>query len=58
VTLRESASRRLRAALCFAQLEPRAPELRLLHRWLDTWSGLGATATGMARKESGAQTVR
>jgi hypothetical protein len=27
----------LRAALGFLQLPPRAPELRLLHRWLDTW---------------------
>jgi hypothetical protein len=31
----------LRAALGFLQLPPRAPELRLLHRWLDTWTGLG-----------------
>jgi hypothetical protein len=33
----------LRAALSFLQLPPRAPELRLLHRWLDTWTGVGAT---------------
>jgi hypothetical protein len=39
----------LTAALGFAQLEPRTPELRLLHRWLDTWSGLGAIAAGMHR---------
>jgi len=38
------------AALAFAQLEPREPELRLLHRWLDTWSGLGEIAVGMARQ--------
>jgi hypothetical protein len=36
-----TATVRLRAALGFAELEPRAPELRLLHRRLDTWSGLG-----------------
>jgi len=29
----------LAAALGFLQLEPRAPELRLLHRWLDTRTG-------------------
>jgi hypothetical protein len=46
-----SAAARLRAALGFAQLEPRAPELQLLHRWLDTWSGLGAIAGGMARQD-------
>jgi hypothetical protein len=27
----------LRAALVFLQLEPRARELQLLHRWLDNW---------------------
>src|SRR5262245_29875206 len=31
----------LRAALGFLQLPPRAPELQLLHRWLDTWAGVG-----------------
>jgi len=31
----------LRAALGFLQVAPRAPELQLLHRWLDTWTGLG-----------------
>ena len=30
------------AALGFVQVETRAPELRLLHRWLDSWTGLGA----------------
>ena len=37
----------LTAALGFAQLEPRAPELRLLHRWLDTWTGLGLVVVGV-----------
>jgi hypothetical protein len=41
---------RLRAALGFLQLPPRAPELRLLHRWLDTWSGLGLIVAGMTRQ--------
>ena len=31
----------LRAALGFLQLPPRAPELKLLHRWLDSWTGIG-----------------
>jgi hypothetical protein len=40
----------LRAALGFLSLEPREPELRLLHGWLDSWSGIGHVATGMARR--------
>ena len=39
-----------RAALGFLQLPPRAPELRLLHRWLDSWSGLGLIVGGMQRQ--------
>jgi hypothetical protein len=39
----------LRAALGFLQLAPRAPELRLLHRWLDTWAGLGLITVGLHR---------
>jgi|RhiMetdeSRZDD1v2_1073273.scaffolds.fasta_scaffold184628_2 hypothetical protein len=27
------------------------PELRLLHRWLDTWPGIGNVVAGMARAE-------
>src|SRR6266403_5598995 len=40
----------LRVALGFASLEPREPELGLLHRWLDTWSGVGHIVAGMARQ--------
>jgi hypothetical protein len=43
------AGRRLRAALGFLQLPPRAPELQLLHRWLDTWAGIGLIAVGLHR---------
>jgi hypothetical protein len=39
----------LRGALGFLQLEPRARELRMLHRWLDTWTGLGLIAVGVER---------
>jgi hypothetical protein len=39
----------LRAALAFLQLRVQAPELRLLHRWLDTWAGIGLVVTGMTR---------
>jgi hypothetical protein len=39
----------LRAALGFLQLAPRAPELRLLHQWLDTWTGVGLIAVGVER---------
>jgi hypothetical protein len=37
----------LRAALGFLQLSPRAPELRLLHLWLDSWTGLGLVVVGV-----------
>ena len=40
----------LTAALGFLQLPPQAPELRLLHRWLDTWTGIGLIAVGMHRQ--------
>jgi hypothetical protein len=39
----------LRAALGFLQLDPRAPELQLLHRWLDTWTGVGLITVGVER---------
>jgi hypothetical protein len=40
----------LRAALGFLQLAPRAPELQLVHRWLDSWSGIGLVVVGMAHQ--------
>jgi hypothetical protein len=40
----------LAAALGFLQLPPRAPELRLLHRWLDSWTGIGLIAVGLHRQ--------
>src|SRR2546428_14055275 len=41
----------LSAALGFLAVEPRERELRLLHRWLDTWDGIGHAMAGMARQE-------
>ena len=38
------------AALGFASLEPREPELRLLHQWLDSWSAVGHVIAGTAQE--------
>ena len=32
---------RLRATVGFALVQSSEPELRLLHRWLDNWRGIG-----------------
>jgi hypothetical protein len=40
----------LRAALAFLRLRASAPELALLHRWLDSWAGLGWIVAGMTRQ--------
>jgi hypothetical protein len=37
----------LRAAFGFRHFPPCAPELRLLHRWLDTWTGVGMITVGV-----------
>ena len=39
----------LTAALGFLQLPPRAPELQLLHRYLDSWHGVAAIVGGLRR---------
>jgi len=44
-------ARLLRAALGFLALEPRQPELRLLHNCFDTWRGIADIVAGMARQE-------
>jgi hypothetical protein len=46
----DARGRRLRAALGFLQLPPRAPELQLLHRWLDSWAGIGLIVVGMSHQ--------
>jgi len=40
----------LYAALAFFQLAATEAELRLLHRWLDPWAGLGLIAAGLERQ--------
>jgi hypothetical protein len=40
----------LAAALGFLRLEPRPHEVRVLHAWLSTWTGIGLVAAGMARQ--------
>ena len=46
------------AALGFAFLPPSAPELMLVHRWLDTWRGIGDIVVGMARQDYDLQLTR
>jgi hypothetical protein len=42
-------ARCLRAALGFLRIPPTEPELQLVHRWLDTWTGLGLVTVGVER---------
>jgi len=46
----DSRGRRLRAALAAVLVKARAPELALLHRWLDSWAGIGLVVVGMAHQ--------
>jgi hypothetical protein len=48
----------LAAAVGFALLEPRTPELARLHGWLDTWRGIGDIIVGMARQDYDIQLTR
>jgi hypothetical protein len=45
----DARGRRLRAALAALLLKADAPELRLMHRCLDSWSGVGLVAVGIER---------
>jgi hypothetical protein len=36
--------------LGFLQIDPRAPELQLLHEWLDNWAGVGLITVGVERR--------
>jgi hypothetical protein len=44
------AVRRLRAALAAVLVRTEAPELALVHQWLDTWAGLGLVVAGMTHQ--------
>jgi hypothetical protein len=48
----------LTAALGFTLLPRSAPELRLVHGWLDTWRGIGDIVVGMARQDYDLQLTR
>jgi len=50
LSVTDQRTRLLRAVLGFLSVEQREPELRLLHRWLDTWPGIGHVVAGMARQ--------
>jgi hypothetical protein len=43
------AVRRLRAALAAVLVQAEAPELVLVHQWLDNWHGVGLLAVGLHR---------
>jgi hypothetical protein len=49
-TTADAAARRLRAALAAALVTSPAPELELVHRWLDSWRGIGDIVMGMFRQ--------
>jgi hypothetical protein len=46
----DARGRRLRAALAAVLVRADAPELRLVHEWLDSWAGLGLIIPGMAHQ--------
>ena len=46
----DARGRHLRVALGFLQLPSTEPELQLLHRWLDSWTGVGLITAGVERQ--------
>jgi hypothetical protein len=46
----DARGRRLRAALAAVLVKADEPELRLVHRLLDSWSGIGLIVVGMAHQ--------
>jgi hypothetical protein len=46
----DARGRRLRAALAAVLVHAAAPELALVHRWLDSWAGIGLVVAGMAHQ--------
>ena len=45
----KSVASRLRAALAAVLVQADAPELALVHQWLDNWRGVGMLAIGLHR---------
>ncbi len=46
----DACGRRLRAALAAALVPDNAPEVQLVRRWLDSWSGVGLVLAGMTHQ--------
>jgi hypothetical protein len=46
----DARGRRLRAALAAVLVRDNAPELALVHSWLDNWSGIGLIVVGMSHQ--------
>ena len=46
----DARGRRLRAALAAVLVRAQAPELALVHRWLDSWAGIWLLVVGMAHR--------
>jgi hypothetical protein len=46
----DARGRRLRAALAAVLVRDNAPELRLMHRWLDSWCSLDLMVEGMTHQ--------
>jgi len=51
----DARGRRRRAALAAVLVRDRARELDLVHRWFDTWAGLGLVVAGMTHQGWDAQ---
>jgi hypothetical protein len=46
----DARGRRLRAALAAVLVKADTAELRLMHEWFDSWSGIGLVVVGMAHQ--------
>jgi hypothetical protein len=46
----DARGRRLLAALVVVLVRDNAPELRLVHEWLNDWSGIGLIVAGMTHQ--------
>jgi hypothetical protein len=58
--VRDARGRLLHTALGFVTLRaaPRHPALDVLHRYMDSWRGVGAVAAGMARQDFDLQLIK